>query len=89
MASVEKKRRKKSGVPKVVAPTLPPELSYLWNAFVRLSERRGGGMGPLPISFADIHWFCRVHHERYELWEVDAITALDDAYFASTRAEGN
>lgn len=81
-----KKKRRKSGKTVKSGPVLAPECVHLWNAFVRMAERRQSGMGPQPISFQEIVWYCRVFHERFELWEIGAITALDDAFFEA-RAE--
>ena len=79
MAAIEKRRGPQKRAPS--GPRMPSEAAYLWNAFTRLSERRSGGFGPGPITYSDIAWFCAVRGERFESWEIDAIMALDDAFF--------
>ena len=62
-------------------PPFPDALAYIWSAFSRLRNRKGGtGFGPSPIEWPDIDAFCR--HSRMTLapWEVEVIEALDGAY---------
>lgn len=79
-AALEKKGRKVR--PK--GPTIPPEAVYLWNHFTLLhAARTGGGMGPNPITYADLDAYSRLTGAGLEAWEVGAIRALDDAYLAA------
>lgn len=63
------------------APRLPEGCEYVWPAFLDLHRMRGGGMGPAPITFADINAMETVTGIRLEAWEIDAIRAADGVYF--------
>lgn len=57
---------------------LPPALTYLWNAFQRLSVRRPqNGMALSPIPWTEIEAFSRLTGLRLVPWEVDIIEELD------------
>lgn len=79
-AALAKKGRKAQ--PK--GPSLPPEAVHLWNHFVQLhAARTSGGMGPNPITYAELDAYCRLTAAGLDAWEVGAVRALDDAYLAS------
>jgi hypothetical protein len=79
-AALEKKGRKAR--PK--GPVLPPDAVYLWNHFTLLhAARTGGGMGPNPITYAELDAYSRIAGAALVAWEVGAIRALDDAYLAA------
>ncbi|WP_158673475.1 hypothetical protein [Bosea sp. FBZP-16] len=59
-------------------PPFPSALRYLWQAFARMSSRRGStGWGPAPLSWQDIDAFCRLSGLRFAPWEIETIEALD------------
>lgn len=64
-------------------PRFPIEVGYLWTAFLRLRKRASGGMGPSPISWADIDAFSRHSGLRLLPWEIETIEALDDLWLAA------
>jgi hypothetical protein len=58
-------------------------LQYLWNAFIRLSSRRGSnGFGINPISWSEIDAFVRNSRVNLAPWEVEIIEMLDDLFRA-------
>lgn len=67
----------------LACPDLPVALVYLWNAFCRLSARRGSnGFSVNPIGWPDIDAFTR--HSKINLapWEIRILEDLDDLYRA-------
>lgn len=78
--ALARKGRKK----KPKGPKLPPGAVHLWNAFIQLSNARGGnGYGPNPIPYTEIDAFCRLTETALDPWEIEAIRALDDAYLTA------
>ena len=72
------------GKPQLKPPPLPPAATHLWETFIDLARRRGGnGFDPMPITHTEIDAWQRLKQWPLAPWEVDAIAALDDAYFAS------
>lgn len=66
------------------APTLPNGCELLWRAFLQLHGRRASsGFGPTPILYSEIDAYQRVTGHGLAAWEIGAILAADDAYFAS------
>lgn len=62
-------------------PPLPRELTYLWNVFLRLSNRRGSnGFDIDPIGWTEIDAFIRLSGLRLAPWEIALIEMLDDLY---------
>ena len=56
-------------------------LLHVWNAFNRLSGRRGSnGFGINPISWPDIDAFVRYSRMPLAPWEVAIIEDLDDLF---------
>ena len=64
-------------------PPLPKAVAYLWRIFMRLSNRRGGGFGAAPITWADIDGFSRLTHCTLTPWEVEVIEELDGVFLAN------
>jgi hypothetical protein len=65
----------------LACPDLPADMVYLWNAFCRLSARRGSnGFSVNPITWPDIDAFAR--HSKINLapWEIRILEDLDDLY---------
>lgn len=63
---------------------LPDGCAPLWRIFLHLHGRRGSsGFGPSPISYSEIDAYQRVTRQELAAWEINAIIAADDAYFAS------
>lgn len=63
-----------------------PDLLYdLWHWFLKLNAKRGGGMGPAPISEQDIGWFFRNRNIKPQGWQLDAIQMLDGIALESMR----
>lgn len=59
------------------------ELSYLWKAFGRLSNRRGSnGFGAMPIGWSDIEAFSRLSRIQFHPWEIELIEDIDKLYLA-------
>ena len=80
-----RRQQKKLGLPafgkkEPEAPELPSEASHLWVAFCALDATRGGGMGPGPISFAEIEAYARLHGFAWAPVEVELLRALDIEY---------
>jgi hypothetical protein len=64
-------------------PEFPRALGYLWDAYLRLRRRKGGGFaGPEPISWQDIDAFVRRSGLRLAPWEISLLEALDDIYLS-------
>lgn len=74
--------------PGLIGPPCPPTLRHLWRWFLDLSARRGGGgFGPAPLLWSEIAAWARLHRLSPTPWELDVLTALDDAFIA-VRSEG-
>lgn len=64
-------------------PPIPAAVVYLWATFIRLHNRRGSnGMGPNPITWADIESFMRLSGVSLAPWEIEIIEDLDGVFFA-------
>lgn len=64
-------------------PPFPLELTYLWNAFNRLSARRSSnGFAVSPISWTDIDAFLRRSGLSLAPFEIRIVEDLDDLYRA-------
>lgn len=62
------------------APELPHEVAYLWDWFVKLSRKRQSGMGPLPISSAEVRDWCALRRISFDPFEHDVLDQLDELY---------
>lgn len=81
-ARTEERRREIEG--ELALPPFPNELDYLWRAFQRLRRRSGGaGLGPAPLTLAEIEAFQRLAGLRLAPWEVELLEDLDDALLAA------
>ncbi|WP_245465555.1 hypothetical protein [Mesorhizobium sp. M6A.T.Ce.TU.016.01.1.1] len=58
---------------------MPAALEYLWQAFLRLSNRRGAAR---TWSWADLDAFQRATGLRLAPWEVEIVEKLDRLYLA-------
>ncbi|WP_244448547.1 hypothetical protein [Bosea sp. LC85] len=59
-------------------PPAPPQLIYLWNAFRRLSDRRGMGLsGSAPLTWPEIDAFSRLSGLHLAPWEIEIVEELD------------
>lgn len=66
-------------------PPLPPAMRYLFDRFLRLSERRqSNGFGASRITYLEIDAYQRVTGFRFQPWEVRLIERLDDAYLIAS-----
>jgi len=61
-------------------PELPGEVAHLWVAFCELDATRGAGMGPGPITFAELDAYARVHGIVWVRTEIDLLRLLDREY---------
>jgi hypothetical protein len=62
-------------------PPLPEPLLYLWNAFCRLSARRGSnGFCANPISWPELDAFLRHAGVTLAPWEIRILEDLDDLF---------
>ncbi len=69
-------------------PEFPEALSYLWEIFIRLANRRqSNGFGPERLGWAEIDAFCRLTRTRLAPWEVEIIERLDDLYLVERKRE--
>jgi hypothetical protein len=66
-------------------PPFPVPLRYLWNAFIRLSNRRPVGFAASLIPWSEIDAFQRVTRFRLAPWEIQIIERLD-AMFVSEQS---
>lgn len=65
----------------LACPPFPAPLGHVWQAFCRLSGRRGSnGFGINPIGWCDLDAFCRLSGLRLAPWEIRLIEQLDDLY---------
>lgn len=59
---------------------MPEALEYLWRWFLRMSNRRGGGFGPAPLTHGGIRDFFELSRIIPTPWEIEQIEALDILY---------
>lgn len=65
------------------AAELPDEGGNVWADFLALHSRRGyGEIGPVRLSYTEVQAFESLRGFRFEGWELEAILALDDEFFA-------
>lgn len=73
-------------------PPCPVLLKHVWEWFMHLHRRRGmGERGPHPLSYTEIKSWSELRNIQLQQYELDAIDALDVAYFAHVQTvnEGN
>lgn len=63
-------------------PRLDAGIAHLWPAFLDLHRTRGGGMGPAPISFAELDAWQRCTRSELAAWELRAIRRADEAWLS-------
>lgn len=61
-------------------PSMPPEVVHIWQWFLDLNGGRGGGWGPGPITWADIHGYCYLQGIKPHPWELSVLRAFDAAW---------
>jgi hypothetical protein len=62
-------------------PERNPLTNYIWEYFWELSRRRGNnGFGIQRINYLDLDAWGRQTKRRLDLWELEALLAIDDAY---------
>jgi len=55
--------------PQEPAPTIFPDMLWVWAAFCLLSERRGvGANGPLPITMEAMHAYAQMSNRRERIY---------------------
>jgi hypothetical protein len=59
-----------------------PSVVRVWRAFYDLHPRRQSGMSPCPIAWSDLVSYLALTGETLELWEIDGLFALDDAWLS-------
>lgn len=71
-------------------PKPPSFVLYLWGYWQQINRRRSGnGFGPNPLNDDDLDRWGRPRGIRLDLWEREAILAIDDAFIAHTVAEAS
>lgn len=58
--------------------TCPEPCRAVWEAFITLHNRRGSGMSPNPISYADVREWEGRHRVDFSEWEFETLMVLDD-----------
>ena len=69
-------------------PALPPEARHLWQTFLELHRTRPSGFGASAITFTEIDAWQRLKRTPLDVWEVDSICALDDAFLEVSADDG-
>lgn len=65
-------------------PTLPPLGAHIWTWFAEIAATRGtAGMGPVPLTRAEVHAWEQDEGQRLDLWERRAIFRIDAAWLSS------
>lgn len=65
------------------SPPFPVALSYVWDAYARLSARRSSnGFGANPIAWSEIDAFIRLTGCVLTPWDIGLIEMIDDLYRA-------
>ena len=66
-------------------PTFPTLMSYVWSAFINLSNTRSIGFsGPNPISYIEIKAWKDLTESPLTSFEVEAIKCLDTMYMRAS-----
>jgi hypothetical protein len=79
---------KQTGVksPELEVENPPDEAEYVWGYFLSLAARRRfSEHGPERISWIDIQAWLNVTRTKIEPWELNAILAIDNAYFENRK----
>lgn len=72
----------------LAVPPMPEAVRYLWDAFIRIRRRKGGGLnGPAPLEWPDIAAFVTLGGVRLAPWEIRIVEDLDDLWLASISRE--
>jgi len=70
------------------APELPESVAHIWSWYVELSRKRQAAMsGVAPLLESEIGWFFANRGITPELWELDAINALDRSAIESYKTD--
>lgn len=71
-------------------PKLPLSMHELWAYFLELNRRRkSNGFGPVPLQYSDIEAWQRMTNRTLDVWELEAILELDDAYLIVSANKSN
>lgn len=66
----------------------PAAVGHVWYWFLQLSSKRQQGMsGVNPILESETYYFFRNRHIAPEMWEIDAISALDSVALTAAQKE--
>jgi hypothetical protein len=69
---------------------LPEKLVFIWRWFVELSGTRYHSMGAyLPIQYAEIDAWSRLHGIALKAWHIRAIRAMDSAFLRAMATEAH
>lgn len=75
-------------MPELQYEPIAPEAQYLWSWFAELSNARGNsGFGPSPITYLEIQAWAALKQISIEVFEVNALKALDSVYLNSSNKE--
>jgi hypothetical protein len=66
--------------PDLDVPPLPPACADVWQLFLQLHRRRGGGFGPQPLDESRLLAWCQLHGQHLTSWEVEAVFDLDSVW---------
>ena len=72
-------------VPFLDGPEMPPQAEHVWGWFQALCSGRGGGFGPAPLSWADMHGFFNLQGIEVRAWELSLLRVFDAAWFEVNR----
>jgi hypothetical protein len=62
-------------------PELYETVTHIWLWFMQLSNTRGGGFGPAPITFQEIAAWAGLLQTEPTPWEIEQILMLDGVWF--------
>jgi hypothetical protein len=66
----------------LACPAFPMELGYLWQAFLRMHNRRTYSMSANPISWFELDAFIRHSGIGLAPWEVSLLEDIDNLWLA-------
>ena len=56
---------------------LPDFARYVWQYFLALNAKRGGGFGPSPLTYQEMQAYFTLNQIQVEPWEIQLIDLLD------------
>jgi hypothetical protein len=63
----------------------PHEMADLWQAFMRMSQRRTIGMQANRLTYSDILNYCIITNSRFTQFEIETIEKLDEIILNGSR----